>query len=66
MSLPFGANFKYEEDGILFRVNHKNNRIKIYARKGNRTIIEFGDTPHEAAEKAKKRLRKAPLEWEGL
>lgn len=49
MVLPMGANFAYEEDGIYFRVYHKNIKIKIYARLGNRTVIEFGDTPYIAA-----------------
>lgn len=62
MKVPFGSDFRSEEDGILFRIYHKSNRIKLYAKMGNRTVIEFGNTPFEAAEKAKKRLKKAPLE----
>jgi hypothetical protein len=49
-------NFAYEEDGIYFRVYNVRHRIKVYARMGNKTVIEFGNTHYEAADNAKKRL----------
>ncbi|MDQ1147036.1 hypothetical protein QE429_003863 [Bacillus sp. SORGH_AS 510] len=63
MKVPLGADFSYEEDGIQFRVYHKNKRIKLYARQGNKTVIQFGETAYQAAEKAKERLlnKQAPL-----
>ena len=38
MRVPIGANFKYEEDEVFYRVfyNYKNKRIKVVARSGNR------------------------------
>jgi hypothetical protein len=53
---PMAANFAYEEDGIYFRVYSVRYRIKVYARMGYKTVIEFGNTHYEAADKAKKRL----------
>jgi hypothetical protein len=61
MKTPMGADFSFIEDGIYFRVYHQRNRVKIYAKQGKRTVIEYGSSPHEAAEKAKKRMKKAPL-----
>jgi hypothetical protein len=62
MKIPMGADFSFEEDGIYFRVYHLRHSVKIYAKLGNRTVIEYGSSPHEAAEKAKKRMKKAPLD----
>jgi hypothetical protein len=52
MRVPMGSNFLYEEDGIIFRVFYKSRTVKVSARHGNRTVIEYGYTPHEGAEKA--------------
>lgn len=53
---PMAANFAYEENGIYFRVYNVRHRIKIYARMGKKAVIEYGNTPDEAAENAKRRL----------
>jgi GTP cyclohydrolase III len=47
-----------DEYGIFLRVYHIGHRIKLYAKLENNTVIEYGSTPHEAAEKAKKSLIK--------
>jgi hypothetical protein len=57
MKSPLAAVFAYEEDGIYFRVYHVRHRIKVYARMGKKTVIEYGNTPFEAANNAKRRLK---------
>jgi calcineurin-like phosphoesterase len=56
MNTPLGVNFTYEEDGIRFRVYYIKNRVKVTALLGNKMVIEYANTPFEAAEKAKKGL----------
>ena len=56
MKSAMSANLAYEENGIYFRVNNVRHRTKVYARFGKRAVVEYGNTPDEAAEKAKKRL----------
>ncbi|WP_176699811.1 hypothetical protein [Neobacillus massiliamazoniensis] len=51
--MKIDANYIYEESGILYKVYHlKKRRIKVSAKVGNITVIEFGSSIHEAYEKA--------------
>jgi hypothetical protein len=62
MKIPMGADFSFEEDGVYFRVYHLRHRVKVYAKLGKKTVIEYGSSPYEAAEKAKKRIVKAVID----
>jgi hypothetical protein len=64
MKIPFGSDFIFEGEGIRFRVYYIKNGIKLYTRKGSKTVIEYGNTPHEATEKAKKDYSNAIAEVE--
>jgi hypothetical protein len=39
MQVPMGANFLYEEDGILFRVFYQGSKFKVSVRLRNRIVI---------------------------
>jgi hypothetical protein len=53
VKVPKKANYVYYEAGIRFRVYYEENRVRIAANRGNITVIEYADTPHEGAKKAK-------------
>ncbi|MED1470102.1 hypothetical protein [Bacillus salipaludis] len=56
MKSPMAAVSAYEEDGIYFRIYQVRHRIKVYARRGKKAVIEHASTPDQAAVKAKRRL----------
>jgi hypothetical protein len=52
-----GYDFTYTKDGINFKAYFQNNRFKVYAKFGDKTVIAYDKDIDVASEKAKKRLK---------